>query len=50
MSHCVLGKGCKATSGMSPFGFCKVVRQPFGSSGSLDPHSPDNELIFGLGF
>jgi hypothetical protein len=24
-----LGQSCKATSGMSPYGFGKVVRQPF---------------------
>jgi hypothetical protein len=31
---------CGATSGMSPCGFFgKVVRQPFGSSGFLDPLS-----------
>jgi hypothetical protein len=27
----------------------KVVRQPIGSSSFLDPLSPINELIFGLG-
>jgi hypothetical protein len=30
--------------------FGKVVRQPFGSSGFLDPLPAINELIFGLGF
>jgi hypothetical protein len=43
-----LGQSCKATSGMSPCGFGKVVRQPFWSSGFLDPLPPVNELIFGL--
>jgi hypothetical protein len=44
-----LGQSCKATSGMSPCGFGKVVRQLFRSSGFLNPLPPVNELIFGLG-
>jgi hypothetical protein len=31
-------------------GFGKVVRQPFGLSGFLDPLPFVNELFFGLGF
>jgi hypothetical protein len=50
MSPRGFGQSCKATSGMSPRGFGKVVRQPFVSSGFLDPLPPINELIFGLGF
>jgi hypothetical protein len=50
MSPRCFGQSCKATSGMSPRGFGKVVRQPFVSSGFLDPLPPINELIFGLGF
>jgi hypothetical protein len=37
MNPYVLGQVCKATSGMSPCGFGKVVRQPLGSNGFLDP-------------
>jgi hypothetical protein len=43
-----LGQSCKATSGMSPCGFGKVVRQPFWLSGFLNPVPLVNELIFGL--
>jgi hypothetical protein len=46
MSPCVLVKLCKETSGMSPCVLGKVVRQPFGSSGFLDPLPPVNELFF----